>query len=232
MTKKTMTATGPQIHITVFTDPLCCWSWAFEPQLQKIKMQLGQHASWQYKMCGLIPSWDNFHDQENSVSRPVQMGPVWMHAGQVARMPIHHEIWIKDPPASSYPPCVAVKCAQLQSAELGEQFLTALRQACMAEGRNIAKKSVLVEVAGKLALAQPAFNARQFEVDYSQQNALPLFRADMDEVRYLQLNRFPALIIKANNQKAIMLSGYMKAEQVLKAIGEMAPLTRMPQTRH
>src|SRR5436190_8530475 len=103
------------IEITIFTDPLCCWSWAFEPQLQHLKMILAGQAEWQYRMAGLLPSWNNFQDNVNAVSRPIQMGPVWMHAGQIAQKPICHRLWIDDPPASSYPACIAVKCTQLQS---------------------------------------------------------------------------------------------------------------------
>ncbi len=109
-----------EIEVTIYTDPLCCWSWAFEPQLQQLKSALTGKASWHYRMGGLIPSWKNFHDEVNSVTRPVQLGPVWMHAGQIANMPINHLVWMKDPPASSYPARIDVKCAQLQAAALGE----------------------------------------------------------------------------------------------------------------
>src|SRR4051812_7028555 len=108
------------IDITIFTDPLCCWSWAFDTQLQQLKGILKRQATWNYRMGGLLPSWNNFHDNENAVSRPIQMGPVWMHAGQIAHKPIAHQLWMTEPPASSYPACIAVKCAQLQSAPDGE----------------------------------------------------------------------------------------------------------------
>lgn len=84
-------------------------------------------------MGGLIPSWTNFHDEVNAVTRPVQMGPVWMHAGQVANRPIHHLLWMKNPPSSSYPACIAVKSAQLQSGGHGESLLQRLREAAMVE---------------------------------------------------------------------------------------------------
>src|SRR5215203_5516 len=140
------------IEITIFTDPLCCWSWAFEAQLQQLKSILSGQAIWNYRMVGLLPSWSNFHDPVNAVSRPAQMGPVWMHAGQMAGQPICHQVWITDPPASSYPACIAVKCAQLQFELAGESMLNLLRQACMTHGKNIAKQNILFEAANKLSV--------------------------------------------------------------------------------
>src|SRR3982751_5843478 len=139
------------INVTIYTDPLCCWSWAFESQLQELKTILNGQATWKYRMGGLLPSWSNFYDNINSVSKPIQLGSVWMHAGQIARKPICHQLWVSDPPASSYPACIAVKCAQLQSATAGELMLNLLREACMTNGKNIAKLDVLFEVAEKLA---------------------------------------------------------------------------------
>ncbi|HYC27745.1 MAG TPA: DsbA family protein, partial [Chitinophagaceae bacterium] len=161
-----------EIEITIYTDPLCCWSWAFEPQLQQLQKDLGGKATWQYRMGGLLPSWENFHDEVNAVTRPVQMGPVWMHAGQIAGLPIQHQLWMRDPPASSYPACIAVKCAQLQSAALGELMLRLLREACMTEGKNIARQTVLFDTAEKLASIDPCFNLEQFKDDLSNDKGL------------------------------------------------------------
>lgn len=215
------------IEVTIYTDPLCCWSWAFEPQLQQLKSKLTGRATWQYRMAGLLPSWNNFHDEVNSVTRPVQMGPIWMHAGQIANMPINHQVWMKDPPASSYPACVAVKCAQLQSAASGEVMLQLLREACMTEGKNIARQAVLFNVAEKLASMNPSFNLNQFKDDYLNDKGLEAFRADLDLVRYYNINRFPTLIIKAG-KKSIIISGYRHSTDVIKAIETIAPGTTLP----
>jgi len=78
-----------KIDITCFTDPLCCWSWGMEPQIRKFRFQFRDHINWQYRLGGLIPSWDNYVDSVNSVSRPAQMGPLWLHAEQVSAGPQH-----------------------------------------------------------------------------------------------------------------------------------------------
>jgi predicted DsbA family dithiol-disulfide isomerase len=217
----------PPVDITIYTDPLCCWSWAFEPELAQIKTTLSSGATWQYRMGGLIPTWKNFHDEVNSVSRPVQMGPVWMHAGQVTNRPIYHQIWMKDPPASSYPSCIAVKSVQLQSAEAANYYLLLLREACMGNGENIARETVLYRIAATISDSYKNFDFGKFKSDYEGEAAKEAFREDLDLVRKYNINRFPTLIIKAGGN-AIMISGYRPHQEILAAIQHIAPNTSLP----
>jgi predicted DsbA family dithiol-disulfide isomerase len=171
-------------------------------------------------MGGLIPSWKNFHDEVNSVTRPVQMGPVWMHAGQVANRPIHHQIWMLDPPASSYPSCIAVKCAQLQSDDLGLNYLNLLRLGCMTNGKNISKQTVLFDLAEQLSLHNPSFDLQRFKDDYAGDAGMNAFRSDLDEVRRYNINRFPTLVVRWG-AKAIVIAGHRQPSEVLQAIEQM-----------
>lgn len=98
-----------RVEITFYTDPLCCWSWAFEPQWRKLQYQFRDEIVFRYIMTGMLPSWKNYSDPFYSVSRPQQMGPVWLEASSSSGMIINSKIWVNDPPASSYPACIAVK---------------------------------------------------------------------------------------------------------------------------
>jgi len=207
------------VEITYYTDPLCCWSWAFEPEWQKLKLALSGRLKYRYCMGGLLPSWKNFHDVFNSVSRPVQMGPVWMHAAEVSGMKIQNDIWVKDPPASSYPACFAFKCAESQSADAGEKYLQCLRRACMLESRNIAKKDVLLELAFELAKDKTIkFNYTQFERDMANNRSLDALRKDLNETASFHITRFPTLVIKTQTRNAKLITGYNKYERVCRVI--------------
>lgn len=208
------------IEVVIYTDPLCCWSWAFQPQLEALQQHFGDSAIWKYRMGGLLPLWNNFHDEVNSVTRPAQMGPVWLHAAQIAGKPVQHQLWITDPPSSSYPACVAVKSAQLQSDAFGESYLHLLREACFEQGLNVAKETVLMETAAFLGKTDAAFDLTKFKEDFANGNAIEAFRRDLEFVRFYGINRFPTLIIKGQGQKTIMLSGYRRHEDVLEAINQ------------
>jgi predicted DsbA family dithiol-disulfide isomerase len=211
------------VDITYYTDPLCCWSWAFEPQWRKLQFEFGDRICFRYCMGGLIPDWKNFHDPINSISRPIQMGPVWMHAAQLSGMPIQHNIWMKDPPASSYPSCIAVKCAEMQSPSCGDKYLRLVREEAMIKGNNIAKQQVLVQVAEKLKEEFTSFDVEMFKEDLRNDRGLEAFRKDMQQVRYHDINRFPTLIIRKPQQASILISGHRPYVVLTDALNKISP---------
>jgi len=194
-----------QLSIKYFTDPLCCWSWAFESSFQQLKNEMGDALSIQYYMCGLISSWENYHDTLNAVSKPIQMGSIWLQAKQLSGTYIDDKIWFKDPPASSYPACIAVKSAALQSKEAEELYLFKLREAVMVHGKNIAKKEVLMEIAATMS---DLLDTSLFEQNLTTDKVITAFRNDMQEADYCGITRYPTLIVGMPGQKErLMLTG-------------------------
>ena len=211
------------VDITYYTDPLCCWSWAFEPEWRRLQYEFGDKIKFRYCMSGLLPSWKNFHDPINSVNRPIQMGPVWMHAAQLSGMPIQHNIWMKEHPVSSYPACIAVKAVELQSAIVADRYLRLLREAVMLNGRNISKEKVLVEVAEQLTKEFQVFNLKLFNEDLHNDKALEAFRSDLQQVKYYSINRFPTLVIRKAGKTSVILSGYRPYALLLEAVQKVSP---------
>jgi len=113
------------------------------PAWDRLTVQLAKHLKVCHKMGGLLPSWKHFEDVAHSINRPSQMGPEWMCAAELSGATINSQVWITDPPASSYPACIAVKYVQLQSEDFAEAFLHLLRKAVMVDGKNISKTGVL-----------------------------------------------------------------------------------------
>jgi predicted DsbA family dithiol-disulfide isomerase len=212
-----------QVEIIYYTDPLCCYSWAFEPQWRRLRYEFEGKISWQYIMGGLLPSWNNYNDELNSVTRPVQMGPVWMQASHISGMPIPDRIWMENPPASSYPACIAVKCAQIQSGYAGERYLRLVREAIMLHGKNIAEQKVLYDIADDLQKEQPSFDAGRFKADMKNDYGIEAFRSDLQQVQYRNINRFPTLILRQADQPAIMMTGYRPYPVLLDAVKQVAP---------
>ena len=211
------------VEILYFTDPLCCWSWAFEPAWKKLISEFANHITYQYVICGLLPDWKSYNDPINSVSRPAQMGPVWMQASHVSGVPIKSELWITDPPVSSYPACIAVKCAELQSRSFGEQYLQLAREAVMLNLQNISKQEVLVNIAENLAKTNPGFTVQRFEDDLVNGAGLEAFRADWNAAQMQRIDRYPTLIFKRKNHRSILFSGYTPYESLLQAFRQIAP---------
>jgi predicted DsbA family dithiol-disulfide isomerase len=213
-----------RVEIIFYTDPLCCWSWAFEPQWRKLQYQFNNKIVFRNVMTGLLPSWKNYSDSVYSVSRPQQMGPVWMQAGETSGMPMNSRIWVEDPPASSYPACIAVKAIELQSQDAAIKYLRLLREAVMLQGQNIAKQDVLIQVAKTLSGNFPgSIDLATFTNDLTNDNGLEAFRPDWQEAQNRNITRTPTLIMRTAGSPAIMLTGYRPYPVLVEALKQVAP---------
>lgn len=195
-----------EVRITFYTDPLCCWSWAFENVWRKFLHHYAAEVSYRYVLCGMIPDWNTYTDDMNAVCKPLQMGPVWMHTSEVTHTPMKYSIWHEDPPASSYPSCLAVKTASLQSPKAEDLYLHAARQALMLEGKNIAKQQVLFDLAKKLHGAD--FDYEQFRLDWQSGRGKEAFKADLQKAKTNSIGRYPTLTFQKTGGEGIMIVGY------------------------
>jgi predicted DsbA family dithiol-disulfide isomerase len=216
------TSSADRVMITYYTDPLCCWSWALEPHVSRIKALYGDQLDWNYVMGGMIQDWRTYNDPMNSITRPLQFGPVWMHASQVSGVPMDYSIWHSDPPASSFPSCVAVKCAEHQSRFAGELLLRDLRKAVMTKALNIARSSVIFSVARSLGEKEPeAFNFDHFRESWENGSGADAFTQDLQKTRFLKIGRFPTLTFTKQNARGIMVTGYRPFEVLKEALGQI-----------
>jgi putative protein-disulfide isomerase len=215
------------VEITFYTDPLCCWTWAMQPQWKRLLADLqDRNLLVRYKMAGLLPSWATFNDNVNSIRKPVQMGPEWMHARAISGAVIDDRIWITDPPASSFPACIAVKCAELQSSAMGAQLLNLIQEAVMVKNLNIAKTSVLEDIATALSMMNTDFDLRRFQEDLLGEEAKEAFRKDLQECRYLKITRLPTILFKSAHAKSGLLTGYQSYESLISGLTKHMAISR------
>lgn len=211
------------LKITYYTDPLCCWSWAFEKHWQAFRQQFGHTFHWDYVMGGMIPDWKTFSDPLNAVSKPIQMGPVWMHASQVTHEPMDDAIWHEDPPTSSYPACIAVKCAALQSREASDGLLHKIREAVMTKKQNISRYEVLIAIADDFAIERPElFDINRFLADWHGGAGRGMLKSDLQQAAYHKIGRFPTLTFSNSTGQGIMIVGYRPYDELVKAYCQIA----------
>ena len=222
---KTTNKVMDQVAIVCYTDPLCCWSWGMQPQLQRLMEEHPGQITIEYCMGGLIPSWEEFSDPLNSIQNPSQMGPMWMQAGHLTGRPIDDMVWISDPPSSSYPACIAVKTAQMQSPEAGKQLLFRLSEAVMENRKNISKTEVIAEVAEALGNDHPEiFDFARFKKEYNGDQSREAFRGDLQKVKLNKIGRFPTFTISNANDQGVIITGYRPYEALVEAIRQVVPI--------
>jgi predicted DsbA family dithiol-disulfide isomerase len=212
------------VEVNYYTDPLCSWSWAFEPVWRRFYFEYGDRLDLRYRMVGMIPDWMHYQDPINDVSRPVQMIPLWIQVRHISGMPLDERLWIEDPPESSYPACVAVKAAELQSREAAQSYLRRLREAAMCERRNIARRDVLIDVACGFTEERPGLiDVERFEGDLEGSEAREAFVEDIKQARYFGIGRFPALTLRRPGGMGVVLIGYRPYEALVDGLRRLVP---------
>jgi len=189
------------------------------PSWDRLLSEYGSRIKVSYRMGGLLPSWKHYEDATHSISRPSQMGPEWMHAAEISGGSINSQVWVTDPPASSYPACIAVKAVQLQSERFTGMFLRLLRRAVMEDGKNIARTDILLDISWQLHDAYSDFNLFRFRDDLMGDAGKEAFGKDLQEAKYLGISRFPTLVIRREDDSKVMVTGYQTYESLRSCLG-------------
>jgi putative protein-disulfide isomerase len=211
-----------RVEIEYFTDPLCCWSWAFEPHWRRFINDNKHHIAWRYRMGGMLADWNTYNDPLNDISRPAQMAPLWLQTKYSTHTEIDPDIWLEDPPATSLTACMAVKCAELQSAAAGDMMLIYLRKAVMTRKKNIARKQVILDMAEEMASIYPAPDFEKFKTDFEQNKALTQLKEDLQITKLNNIGRFPTIIMRNPMQtKGLIITGYRPYEVLTEAFNQL-----------
>jgi putative protein-disulfide isomerase len=205
---------GPKpVHIIYFTDPICSACWGIEPQLRRLKLEYGAQFDIEYRMGGLLPSWEVYNS--GSISKPSDVAHHWDEVSLHYEMPIDGDVWLEDPLPSSYPPSIAFKAAQMQDEKKAIQFLRRIREMVFLEKKNITKWEHL-----EMAAQQVGLDALKMKADF-EGSAKDLFQQDLDLARSLGVRSFPTMIFSDVNQQRLVLKGvrpYEQFEQTLLAL--------------
>lgn len=203
------------INIIYFTDPICSTCWIIQPQLRKLQMDFGDDVSIEYKMGGLLPSWENFN--RYGITQPSEVAAHWESVCSYYDMPVNKQIWLEDPLPSSYPPSIAFKAAQLQDTGKAVLFLRRIREMVFLEKKNIIKKDHLYTAAYDVGL-DAARLIRDLEG-----KAQNLFRLDLMKAEELQVKVLPTLFFSNRKGMELALNGYQPYESFVDILKQLNP---------
>lgn len=174
------------VKVIYFTDPICSSCWGIEPQLRKLKLEYGHSLDIEYRMGGLLPSWEVYNS--GGIAKPADVAAHWDEVSVHYRMPISGDVWLHDPLPSSYPPSVAFKAAQMQDTHKAVTFLRKMREMLFIEEKNITKWEHLEQAAVFAELDVP-----KLKEDYENGSAKRLFDADLAFAADMRVRGFPTL---------------------------------------
>ncbi len=204
-----------KLNITYFTDPICSTCWAIQPQLRKLQLEYGHYLSVEYRMGGLLPSWDNYN--RHGLTTPTEVAKHWQEVCESHEMPINNEIWLEDPLPSSYPPSIAFKAAQLQDTALAIVFLRRIREMLFIEKKNIIEERYLTEAAFEVGLdtARLMRDLKSKAVDH--------FREDLMLTHELGITMLPTILIKDDERRLVKIEGFQTYELMVERIRSLVP---------
>lgn len=205
------------VTLTQFTDPLCTWCWGAEPVRRRVEETYGDQVRAEYVMGGLVADFAEFRDDANGIDDPADVAPHWEAAAERHGMPVDPGVWRTDPPRSSYPASEAFHAARFQGTDAASRYLRRVREAVATGGRNVADRSVLVDLASAVGLDIPAFEAA-----LNGGRARAAFAEDRSSTRRKGVSAFPTFHV-AGPDGDRWLRGNQPYEALAEAVEAVAP---------
>ncbi len=180
-----------KVRVVWYTDPYNVWCWGCEPGVRRLEARYADAVVVEEVMGGLFEDFGPMKEQWSRMSGGRWQDSVLAFLNAVAdhhRMPMDTSGMAShmEDLTSTWPSCVAVKAASLQSGSAGHRYLRALREALYIEGRPIHRRDVQIAVAGELGLSVSAFT-RSLEDG----TADAAFRYDLERCRDRGVTGFP-----------------------------------------
>lgn len=203
------------LKILYFTDPICSTCWVIQPILRKLMLEYDEYIEFEYRMGGLLPSWDDYTG--NLIKNPADAAKHWEDTSFTYDMPLDGDLWLEDPLDSSYPPSIAFKAAQLQDNDKAISFLRRLKELIFLEKKNISRW----EIIEKAALTSGLDSALLLKDIKG--SALQMFIKDLKLAQDLQIKLFPTLFFSKEGGQTIMLKGYQPYQKFESVINQLLP---------
>jgi putative protein-disulfide isomerase len=204
----------PRVQVTEFTDPYCVWCWGAEPVRRRLEEVYRDQIGFEYVMGGLVEDFEQYSDPVREGETEGDVAAHWQSAAQRHGMPVDVSLWRDDPPASSYPACVAYEAATMQDPGLADAFLRRMREAGLARGANLEREAVLADLASEVGL-----DAEQFRADLDGDEARAAFEADRQTARKRGATSFPTFRVETDGESEL-LRGYKPFESFQKLFAQ------------
>jgi predicted DsbA family dithiol-disulfide isomerase len=171
------------VEVRYYTDPACAWSWGAEPQLRRLMWEFGDGLRFTWVMGGLARSYGSaYRDSESKVGSGTDcfadLMAQWLESAADSGMPSDARLWSRNPIASTYPACQAVKAAAEQGTDVAYGYLRRVREGLMTERKKLDHAEALIGEAGPAGL-----DVERFRIDLHSNAITEAFAADLDEVR-------------------------------------------------
>jgi predicted DsbA family dithiol-disulfide isomerase len=175
------------VELVLYHDVLCSWCFVADARLDYLRDEYGPMVRWKLRPYPLRPD----HQLPDKRQRAVHARHFRRLAREAEGKGVKADLWTgQDPPSSSLPPLVALEAALAQGPEMQRALLKAMRRKAFAEGINVARRDVQLELAVQVGLDVSRFLERLDDPRLEQ-----AVNDSVEEAEDLGIKGVPALVI-------------------------------------
>lgn len=179
------------ITIKYYTDPICSTCWIMEPYFLHFLEKYKNSIQVEYKMGGLLRSWDLFPTPEGYDSKESYLSELWNEQSKKYGVVMNGDIWWEHPINSSFPASIGYYAAKIQDEQKAADYLRLIREKLFLQEKDISKAEVIINAAIEVGL-----DIESFKSDFASFTTHKFFAKDIEELSNLQVRRFPTLIFE------------------------------------
>ena len=168
-----------EVEVVEYTDPLCSIAWGTEPIKRRLLWRFGDRISWRLVMAGLCR--DNSKVEMFQPWNPFEAGQIylkiWRRVTKITGMPYPEDL--RYMALTTDPPCLLVKAAERQGAEVAERVLRRFREAVFFYGSPVDD----VELASNALACVEGLDVKKLLNDCHAKNVADEYESDWRETR-------------------------------------------------
>lgn len=211
-----------RIKIAHFTDPLCFWCYAMEPETRKMRVVLEDCLDYRIVMGVLSSDVREFigNDSESELRYEFFRMAMVDHLTQAAKavgMPFATEPLFSQSPEDmvSLPLSLAYCAMKMTDETYAEPYLRRMRECVFAEGLTLSSLDDQVELAGEFPI-----DVEKFRSILEADEAAPDLQKGVDECREFRVAAFPSLLMQYGDAR-LMVSGYTSYDGLRQAVAQL-----------
>jgi 2-polyprenyl-6-methoxyphenol hydroxylase-like FAD-dependent oxidoreductase/predicted DsbA family dithiol-disulfide isomerase len=193
-----------RIKIKYYTDPVCSTCWIMEPYFINFLEKYKNSIEVEYKMGGLLRSWEQFPTPEGFESKEAYLSELWNEQSKKYGVVMNGDIWWEHPINSSFPASIGFYAAKLQDEVKAAEYLRLIREKLFLQEKDISQAEVIINAAIEIGL-----EIEKFKSDYASFTTHKHFAKDIEEMKQIQITRFPTLIFENTNGNKWVYSTFL-----------------------
>ena len=211
-----------KLIINHFTDPLCFWCYAMEPEMRKLRVLLDDRAEYHIVMGVLCSDVREIigSDEQADLRYEFYRAMLANHFRDVAQkvgMPLSLDNMLAHGPQDlvSLPLSLAYCAMRMIDEGIAEAYLRRMRECVFAEGGSLSSVEAQVELASEFPI-----DAEQFRSNLESGEVAEVLQQGIDACRDYTVVAFPTLIIQWGVARA-EVRGYHGFEEIKRAIRQV-----------